>query len=156
MRIYVDGSSVYLNSSSSLDTYVAMSAGGHSVVVQAWDSSGAVFKSTQTLSVSASSDGVAVSSPGNNSTVGSPIHVVASASAPNPVAAMRVYLDGVSAFTVNAASLDTQVSAATGTHSLVVQAWDTTGAVYKQILTVTVGSGSTSSTVPANATVKTD
>jgi hypothetical protein len=44
MRIYVDNVSVFLNSASSLNTSVAMSAGTHSVVVQAWDSTGAVFK----------------------------------------------------------------------------------------------------------------
>jgi hypothetical protein len=151
MRIYVDSTSVYTTSASSLDTFVPMSTGSHSVIVQAWDSTGAVFKTPETISVS-STMGVTVSSPGTNSTVSSPMHVVASALASNPISAMRIYLDGASVYTVNASSLDTQVAASAGSHSLVVQAWDITGAVYKQALAVSV-SGSTSS-IPSNATVK--
>jgi hypothetical protein len=55
MRIYVDNISVYLVSASKLDTYVTIAAGGHSVVVQAWDSTGAVFKTPLSLTVSGSS-----------------------------------------------------------------------------------------------------
>jgi hypothetical protein len=52
MRIYVDNISVYLISASKLDTSVTMSAGTHSVVVQAWDSTGAFFKAPLSLTVS--------------------------------------------------------------------------------------------------------
>ena len=52
MRIYVDNVSAYLVSASSLNTSVTMSAGTHSVVVQAWDSTGAVFKTPLSLTVS--------------------------------------------------------------------------------------------------------
>jgi hypothetical protein len=55
MRIYVDNVSVYLVSASKLDTLVTMSAGGHFVVVQAWDSTGAVFKTPLNLTVSGTS-----------------------------------------------------------------------------------------------------
>jgi hypothetical protein len=55
MRIYVDNISVYLVSASKLDTLITMSAGSHFVVIQAWDSTGAVFKSPLTLTVSGSS-----------------------------------------------------------------------------------------------------
>src|SRR5947199_1139 len=79
--------------------------------------------------------------------------MTASAFAGNPISAMRIYVDGNSAYTVNASQLDTTVSAAAGTHSLIVQAWDTTGAVYKQPLTVIVGSGTTSTTDSAATTI---
>jgi hypothetical protein len=52
MRIYVDNVSVYLTSASKLDTSVTMASGKHSVVVQAWDSSGTVFKTPLSLTVS--------------------------------------------------------------------------------------------------------
>ncbi len=51
MRIYVDNISAFLTLSSSLNTFLAMSSGSHLVVVQAWDSSGAVFKNAMTISV---------------------------------------------------------------------------------------------------------
>lgn len=156
MRIYVDGVSAFVNSANALDTFVPMAVGTHNVIVQAWDSTGAVFKTPETISVTAATSGVTVSAPANNTTVGSPMHVVASANAANPVTAMRIYLDGVSAFAVNASSLDTQITAGAGAHSLIVQAWDITGAVYKQALTVTVSSSSAPppSSIPSNATVQ--
>jgi len=54
MRIYVDDISVYLISASKLDTSLAMASGTHNVVVQAWDSTGAVFKTPLALTVSGS------------------------------------------------------------------------------------------------------
>jgi hypothetical protein len=52
MRIYVDSVSVFLVSASKLDTSIAMSSGNHFVVVQAWDSTGAVFKTSLNITVS--------------------------------------------------------------------------------------------------------
>jgi len=162
MRIYVDGNSAYTVNAGSLNTSVGIAAGGHSIVVQAWDTHGNVYKNAFSLTVDGSvttistGPGVAVTSPANNSTVGSPIHVVASAGAGNPITAMRIYLDGNSMYTTSANQLDTTVGAAAGTHSLIVQAWDTTGAVYKQPLTVVVGSSTTDGSVPPGATTITD
>ena len=160
IRIYVDYVSVYTNSASSLDTFIPMSVGVHNVVVQAWDATGAVFKTPETITVIAPPVGVTVSAPANNATVDSPIRVVASAvpsNSVNPITAMRVYVDNVSAYTINAASLDTQITAAGGIHSLVVQAWDSSGAVYKLPLAITVTGSSDPppEVIPSNATSKT-
>jgi hypothetical protein len=70
--------------------------------------------------------------------VASPVHFVATAKSTHPIAAMRIYVDNIAKFTVNASSLDTSVTLATGTHSAVVQAWDSTGAVFKTLLTIHV------------------
>jgi hypothetical protein len=51
---------------------------------------------------------------------------------------MRIYVDNVSKYVVSAASINTYVSMASGTHNLVVQAWDATGAVLKKSQAVTV------------------
>jgi hypothetical protein len=90
----------------------------------------------------ASFAGVTVSSPAAGSTSGSPVHFVASATSANPVTAMRIYVDNTSVYLISASKLDTFVAVASGTHSVVVQAWDSTGAVFKAPLTLTV-SGST-------------
>ena len=151
MRIYVDNVSMFTVNAASMDTFVPMSTGNHFVVVQAWDSTGAVFKSPENITVTTPPPGVAVSSPANGDTVSSPLQVVASASAPNPIMAMRIYLDDVSVFAINASSLNTTVSTATtGSHRLVVQAWDSTGVVYKQPVNITVST--ISNPVPPNAT----
>lgn len=83
-------------------------------------------------------NGVTVCSPAAGSTVASPVHFVAAAKSTHPITAMRIYVDNISKFTVNASSLDTSVALATGTHSVVVQAWDSSGAVFKTPLTIHV------------------
>jgi hypothetical protein len=154
MRIYVDGNSVFSTSSSRIDTYISMSGGSHLVVVQAWDSTGAVFKAPLNLNVAGTSaNGVIVTSPINGSSSSSPVHFTAYAKAANPVVAMKIYSDGNVVFSTSASSLDTYVSLAGGQHYVVVQAWDSTGAVYKApAMTINVGSASGSgTTIPSGA-----
>ncbi len=98
----------------------------------------------------ASFAGVTVSSPAAGSTAGSPVHFVASATSANPITAMRVYVDNLSVYLVSASSLDTSVTMSAGTHSVVVQAWDSTGTVFKAPLSLTVsGSSPTPTPTPA-------
>ena len=62
----------------------------------------------------------------------------AAKSATAPITTMRIYVDNISKFDTNASSLDTTILVATGAHSVVVQAWDSTGAVFKTSLTIQV------------------
>ena len=83
------------------------------------------------------------------------MHLVASASSSHPITAMRVYVDSNSAYTTNSGKIDTSLSLASGKHALVVDAWDSTGALQKATLTVTVSGTSTTtttSTAPSTAT----
>ncbi len=79
---------------------------------------------------------------GPQAAVTSPVHFVASASAPQcsaGISAMRIYTaPGVTGYTVNGASIDTYLKMANGTYNVVVQAWDNCGNVYKTPLQVTV------------------
>ncbi len=93
---------------------------------------------TTLILATASFAGVTVSSPTPGSTSGSPVHFVASATSTNPITAMRIYVDNVSVYLVSASKLDTSISLASGSHSVVVQAWDSTGAVFKAPLNLTV------------------
>ncbi len=72
--------------------------------------------------------GVTVSTPTNGSTVGTPTHFVASASSGNPVTAMRIYVDNNNAYTVSSSKIDTYLSLSTGSHYIVIVAWDSAGA----------------------------
>ena len=99
---------------------------------------------TMTLATAAFA-GVTVSSPAAGSTSGSPVHFVASATSANPITAMRIYVDNISVYLVSASKLDTLVTMSTGGHSVVVQAWDSTGAVFKTPFSLTV---STSTATP--------
>ena len=68
----------------------------------------------------------------------SPVRFKAVAKSTHPITAMRIYIDNVSRFSNSSSSLDTSLALATGTHSVVVQAWDSTGAVFKTPLTIHV------------------
>lgn len=151
MRIYVDNVSEYLTSSSSLNTSLALAGGSHSVVVQAWNSAGQVFKNALNITVgtsTGSTGAVHVSAPANGASVASPVNFVASATAPSgrTITAMRIYVDNNSDYLTSAASLNTSLSLATGGHSVVVQAWDSAGAVYMAPLSINVTSGGTTPT----------
>ncbi len=70
--------------------------------------------------------------------IGSPVHLAAKATAPNPITAMRIYVDGISRFTTSSSSVDQMISMSRGTHNVVFQAWDTKGNVYKASKQITV------------------
>ncbi|HXB20130.1 MAG TPA: hypothetical protein VNV88_02055, partial [Candidatus Solibacter sp.] len=161
VRVYVDNQSMYTTNSANLDTFVAIPAGNHFVVVQGWNSAGQIFKSSMNLNVSSATApnpggaGVSVASPANGATAASPVQFVASAT-PNSgrvITAMRIYVDSGSAFTVNASSLNTSLGLAAGGHSVVVQAWDNTGTVYKQALSVNVSNSAPPPNSPYQANI---
>lgn len=89
-------------------------------------------------SCSSSAIGVAVCSPASGSTDSSPVQVVATARSSAPITAMRIYVDNVSKYLTSSSSLNTSLSLSSGTHLLVVQAWDSTGAVFKNSRTIGV------------------
>ena len=154
ITVYVDNAAVTTVKSGNIDTSVPIAAGPHYVVVQAWDSAGAVMKSAETINVTGGA-GVTVSAPSPNSAVGSPLQVTASAAAPagRAISAMTVYLDNNIVYTINSASVNASINAGGGSHLLVVQAWDNAGGIYKNSMNVSVNSTSTKSAAPPNATV---
>ncbi|PYP86126.1 MAG: hypothetical protein DMG65_19425 [Candidatus Angelobacter sp. Gp1-AA117] len=167
IKIYVDGQSMYTfnntnfsTNSTSINTSIALAGGAHTAIVKAWNAAGTVFSNTLNVTVGSSTpaptpsaSGITVSSPANGATVGSPVNFVASATPPSgsTISAMRIYVDGASAYTVNASSLNTALALATGGHNVNVQAWDNTGAVYKNTLTINVGSSTTPTPTPTTS-----
>jgi len=109
---------------------------------------------------SAAFAGVTVSSPTPGTTVGSPVHVVASASSSAPISAMKIYVDNNAVYSVNASRIDTYVTLSAGTHYMVVQSWDTNGTVSKTGLNITVNTVTTGGggglTIPSTAKVFTN
>lgn len=84
----------------------------------------------------------------------SPVQVVASASMSYPVTTMQVYVDGKLSDQKSASSLNDAVAVASGTHTLIVQSWDSHGEYAKSgSITINVGATSTGSTAtPSGAT----
>jgi hypothetical protein len=135
-QIYVDGGLVYQGTSANVDTYLNVGAGNHQVSVQSWDAAGT--SSVQSVNVVGTGVGVFLSSPGANATLNGSAHVQASAVSQNPITVMQVYDNGNLANQVSGGSLDTTVNLTPGSHYLVVQAWDSTGAVFFNPVTVNV------------------
>ena len=90
----------------------------------------------------ASAGTVTISSPASGATVSSSVHVTASATASSTVDPIQIYLDGNKVYQVGGSTLDTTITAGTGTHRLTVQAY-ANGTSFKTTINVTVGSADT-------------
>jgi hypothetical protein len=158
MRIYVDNIDVYDIAANRIDTSLSMAAGRRNVIVQAWDSKGAVFKAPITITVSAPPPppGVTVSLPRNGATLASPVHVVAAATSVNPITFMRIYVDNISVYGAATNKVDTLVGTSTGAHGIIVQAWDSKGIVLKTPVSITVNPTTTLSAETSNNTSAAD
>jgi phospholipase C len=81
-----------------------------------------------------------ICSPANGSTVASPVHVQATPNSSRGVVAIAVYVDNNLAYKQNVTTLDTSINMSNGNHYVVVQFWDTAGAVTKASTNITVSS----------------
>ena len=151
MAVLLDGTQVFTANSSSVNTSVTANPGTHTITVQATDSTSAVTSKSVTVTVPSTTTptSVTISSPANNATVNSPISVSASATPATgaTIASMAVLLDGTQVFTANSSSVSTSLTANPGTHTITVQATDSTSTVVSKSVTVTVPSATTTTTV---------
>jgi hypothetical protein len=140
MRIYSAPSvAAYTTDGSHIETFLTLSPGSYSTVINAWDNCGAVATTTINITVSASS-GVSVFLP-SASSASVPIHVAASAqnsSCAAGISAMRIYTSpGVAPYTIDSNQLDAFITLAPGSYNLVVEAYDNCGHVYTSPFTET-------------------
>jgi phosphatidylinositol-3-phosphatase len=82
--------------------------------------------------------GVTITAPTSSTVTGPSVRMAANASAPNPITAMKIYVDSVSRYSSSASSIDTTLNLTSGTHNVTFQAWDNKGNVYKTPKTITV------------------
>jgi len=105
-----------------------MSADGEAGFAAKWDIPPCTLSSTNRT--------VTVCTPPNNSTVPRQMLLSAGATDTTNVAAMKVYVDGTSVFSINASHFNTYVNLSSGTHHITVKAWDDTGS-FSKMITVT-------------------
>jgi Rieske Fe-S protein len=86
----------------------------------------------------ASSGSVTISFPTSSTVTGPSVTLAGSATASNPITFMRIYVDNVSVASASTSKISATVSMSKATHSLVFQAWDSKGNVYKASRTITV------------------
>ena len=146
-HIYIDSVDKWGTSgpTSSINQSVSTTAGTHTMLVRAWDSTGAF--GDQTLTINAV-NGVAVnvSSPANGATVPLTFNVVASATTGNSgavVTGWHIYIDSIDQWGTSGptSSINQSVSTTSGPHTMLVRAWDSTGAFGDQTLSITGGNG---------------
>jgi acid phosphatase len=145
MRIYVDSTSMYTVSAASINTSLTLATGTRNVTIVAWDKSGKSYTTSESITVAASnsrksSGSVTITSPASGTTVSSPVQFVASATANSgkTITSMEIYVDSVSEYLVDASSLNTSLTLASGAHSVVIEAWDNGGTAYKSSRSITV------------------
>lgn len=133
----------YVVSGASLDTYLTLSPGTYNTVVEEWDNCGGAGTTPVTVTVNSGGSGVFVTSPSNNSQVGSSVNFVATAtsSCSLGVASMGIYTAPYQlAYVGNGASLNTTLTLSPGTYNTVVEEWDKCGGATTAPVTITVTS----------------
>jgi hypothetical protein len=133
---------------------VTATAGAHTLHVKAWGNQGAGCDTDVAIMVTtatATPSGISINSPANGATVSSPFALAAGAStcSSQPVSAIGYWLDNNSATIANSTSVNVQITAAAGAHTLYLLAWGDQGASCETKRAVTV----TSSTAPAGPVV---
>ncbi|HKS74471.1 MAG TPA: alkaline phosphatase family protein [Terriglobales bacterium] len=122
---------------------VTLAPGAYTLVVRAWDSSGANGSQSIKFSVASNppppgSPTVTINSPASGSTVNSPVVVSATFSNGGTAQYMKVWVDGVSKFAAsNVTSITTPgIAMTTGSHRITVQAYN--GTLYSSSENITV------------------
>jgi hypothetical protein len=139
-RLYVDDAPVFETASSAIDTNVNLPLGSHHLVVVGYNRNGTFFTDSVTTTVTGTVQNcpvpgtdrtIAICSPASGSTVASPVTITAQARWDHfPITHMRVYVDNHPAFDANNPQdgyLNTQLTLASGTHNIVIVAWNQQG-----------------------------
>ncbi len=146
--------------STSVAASVTASAGAHTLHVKSWGSAGASCVSDVAIDVvssttSTTTSTVTISSPSNGASVNSPFALTSSAAtcSSQAVTSMGYSLDNGSTTIVSGTSINTQAYAASGQHTLHVNAWNGAGTVCtsSEAIDVLSASSPTTSIVPSNA-----
>ena len=130
------GDGTVVSGTSASHTY--STAGTYTVTATVTDNNGATASKSATVTVAPQSFVITPVMPLNGTTVANMVHFVATASSPNPVSALRIYVDNQTLYTVSASSLDTTIKLAAGSHYVVLQGWDSKGTIAKTPLNITV------------------
>jgi FG-GAP-like repeat len=148
MQIYVDNKLVVNSPSSSLNEPLSLSKGPHFVATKAWDNSGASFWSNRSITIYSGTPGetcpaapnsIDVCLPTQNEVTTTSLHVFANAYSAAQITALQVYIDGKLIYddTTGATYVDTALTVTTGSHLIVMKAWDADGNAYTQSRNVT-------------------
>jgi hypothetical protein len=130
--VYANKQNVYQANSSTLNASVALRSGTYSIFVRAWDSSGAYGTSPSfwisVVQSATTAVQVTVQSPAAGATLSSPLQFTATASSSNPITGFVVYANNQNVYQTNGSTLNASVALPDGTYSVLIGAWDSSGA----------------------------
>jgi PKD repeat protein len=115
-------------------TYSA--AGTYTITATVTDNSGS--SSSTSTSVTVKTPEVIVTSPAAGAITISPVQVAATGFSGFPVTTMQIYLDGALSYAANSATLNTTISVAPGSHTLVIKGWDSSGRSFMKSVNITI------------------
>jgi hypothetical protein len=149
-QIYLDFKLVFQVSGGNIDKRLPLVPGGHRLEVKSW-SQGKPFHNDFFVSTiksipatvppcsESTNFAVNICSPGQNAAVDAPVHVVAAAKSTAPITTMQIYLDFKEVFhSPNSTLIETDVPMGSGSHLLVVKAWDSTGRSFSSSRNISV------------------
>jgi len=149
-QIYLDNKLVFQVAGGNIDKKLALAPGEHRLEVKSW-TKGQPFHNDFFLSTPRSipatvppcsestNFAVNICSPGQEAAVDAPVHVVAAAKSTAPITTMQIYLDFKEVFhSPNSTLIETDVPMGSGSHLLVVKAFDSTGRHFSSSRNITV------------------
>ena len=132
------------------------SAGTYTLYVKAVGKPSIANKMSNAATLTVGSAGVTIASPSAASTQLSPVHLLATASSSNGIAAMSSYIDDTKVYKTYTATTDVSLPVAPGSHHLVINAWDSNGVLLpqaSQMFTVAAQPPTVSLSLSANSAV---
>ncbi len=149
-QIYLDNKLVFQVAGGNIDKNLPLAPGEHRLEVKSW-TKGQPFHNDFFLSTPRSipatvppcsestNFAVNICSPGQKAAVDAPVHVVAAAKSTAPITTMQIYLDFKEVFhSPNSTLIETDVPMNSGSHLLVVKAFDSTGRSFSSSRSITV------------------
>jgi hypothetical protein len=149
-QIYLDFNLVFQTAGGNIDKFLPLTPGEHRLEVKSW-TKGQPFHNDFLLSTPKSipatvppctestNFAVNICSPGQKAAVDAPVHVVAAAKSTVAITTMQIYLDNKEVFhSPNSTLIETDVPMASGSHFIVVKAWDSTGRNFSSSRTISV------------------
>ena len=149
-QIYLDNKLVFQIAGGNINKNLPLTPGEHRLEVKSW-TKGQPFHNDFFLSTPRSipatvppcsestNFAVNICSPGQNAAIDAPVHVVAAAKSTAPITTMQIYLDFKEVFhSPNSTLIETDVQMGSGSHLLVVKAWDSTGRSFSSSRNISV------------------
>jgi hypothetical protein len=149
-QIYLDNKLVFQVAGGNIDKNLALTPGEHRLEVKSW-TKGQPFHNDFFLSTpraipatvppcfESTNFAVNICSPGQNAAVDAPVHVVAAAKSTAHITTMQIYLDFKEVFhSPNSTLIETDVPMGSGSHLLVVKAFDGTGRSFSSSRSISV------------------